>query len=136
MHIQIYIGEECDLTKSGASVTAFAKSWRSLPIQSWSGGVKMADRASGQPRHQVKGILSELLADEVGSLFNFDGHSVLFPSLRELSSCWGGVEILHSPSVMTFGHWSVHKYTSKLAEITKLHESLPVAIFRFPCTDA
>ena len=65
VHIQIFIGEECDVTKSGASVAAFAKSWRSLPIRSWSGGVKMADRANGQPRHQVQGILSQLLADEV-----------------------------------------------------------------------
>ena len=65
VHIQIFSGEECDVTKSGSSVAAFAKSWRSLPIRSWSGGVKMADRANGQQRHQVQGILSQLLADEV-----------------------------------------------------------------------
>ena len=65
-HLQIYIGEECDVTKSGSSVTAYAKSWPSLPIRSWTGGVKMADRAGGRPRHQVEGILSGLLADEVG----------------------------------------------------------------------
>lgn len=37
-----YIGSSSDLTANGKSIMAFNKSWRSLPIQSWSGGLKIA----------------------------------------------------------------------------------------------
>lgn len=37
-----YIGEATDQTANGKSIMAFNKSWRSLPIQSWSGGQKLA----------------------------------------------------------------------------------------------
>ena len=37
-----YIGHPSDVTAQGKSIMAFNKSWRSLPIQSWSGGVKIA----------------------------------------------------------------------------------------------
>ena len=37
-----YIGNSTDLTANGKSIMAFNKSWRSLPIQSWSGGMKIA----------------------------------------------------------------------------------------------
>ena len=37
-----YIGDSSDLTANGKSIMAFNKSWRSLPIQSWSGGMKIA----------------------------------------------------------------------------------------------
>lgn len=37
-----YIGEATDQTANGNSIMAFNKSWRSMPIQSWSGGQKLA----------------------------------------------------------------------------------------------
>ncbi len=37
-----YIGEATDQTANGKSIMAFNKSWRSMPIQSWSGGQKLA----------------------------------------------------------------------------------------------
>lgn len=40
---QVYIGEEGDMTAQGGSIMGFAKSWKSCPIHSWSGGKKLAD---------------------------------------------------------------------------------------------
>jgi hypothetical protein len=40
---KVYIGEEADVTAQGGSIMAFAKSWKSGPIHSWSGGRKLAD---------------------------------------------------------------------------------------------
>ena len=40
-----YIGDQTDQTAAGKSIMAFNKSWRSLPIQSWSGGMKLAGSA-------------------------------------------------------------------------------------------
>ena len=40
-----YIGSITDQTTNGKSIMAFNKSWRSLPIQSWSGGFKIAGRS-------------------------------------------------------------------------------------------
>jgi hypothetical protein len=40
---KVYIGEEGDATIHGGSIMAFAKSWKSGPIHSWSGGKKLAD---------------------------------------------------------------------------------------------
>ncbi len=64
-YAQIYIGEECDMTRNGGSIMGFCKSWRSLPIRSWSGGVKMADMPGAQPPRPVQSTLSALLAPEV-----------------------------------------------------------------------
>ncbi|KAK9919052.1 hypothetical protein WJX75_009029 [Coccomyxa subellipsoidea] len=61
---KIYIGEECDVTRNGGSIMGFCKSWRSLPIRSWSGGVKMADMPGSQPPRAVQSTLSALLAPE------------------------------------------------------------------------
>ena len=44
-----YIGDPCDVTAQGKSIMAFNKSWRSLPIQSWSGGVKIAGQGFKSP---------------------------------------------------------------------------------------
>lgn len=63
--MQIYIGEECDVTCKGGSIMGFCKSWRSLPIRSWSGGIKMADMPGTQPPRAVQSTLSALLAPEV-----------------------------------------------------------------------
>ena len=62
--LQIYIGEECDVTGKGGSIMGFCKSWRSLPIRSWSGGIKMADMPGTQPPRAVQSTLSALLAPE------------------------------------------------------------------------
>ncbi|BDA46570.1 hypothetical protein COCOBI_09-0220 [Coccomyxa sp. Obi] len=61
---KIYIGEECDVTRKGGSIMGFCKSWRSLPIRSWSGGIKMADMPGTQPPRAVQSALSALLAPE------------------------------------------------------------------------
>ncbi|CAL8471179.1 g10721 [Coccomyxa elongata] len=61
---KIYIGEECDVTCKGGSIMGFCKSWRSLPIRSWSGGIKMADMPGTQPPRAVQSTLSALLAPE------------------------------------------------------------------------
>ena len=55
---QAFVGEQCE----GMS---FAKSWRSLPIHSWSGGVKLVDVAGARPNRTGVGILSKLLCEEV-----------------------------------------------------------------------
>lgn len=57
------------MTRNGGSIMGFCKSWRSLPIRSWSGGVKMADMPGSQPPRAVQSTLSALLAPEVGLLY-------------------------------------------------------------------
>ena len=42
-----YIGNSSDETVNGKSIMALNKSWRSLPIQSWSGGMKIAGQPNG-----------------------------------------------------------------------------------------
>jgi hypothetical protein len=63
--VQIYIGDEWDRTRYGGSIMGFMKSWRSLPIRSWSGGAKMADMPGSLPKRLVTSALSTLLAPEV-----------------------------------------------------------------------
>lgn len=46
---KVYIGDEYDVTRNGTRIMFFNKSWNSLPIQSWSGGRKLAD-APGEQR--------------------------------------------------------------------------------------
>lgn len=46
-----YIGDSSDRTVNGKSIMAFNKSWRSLPIQSWSGGMKIAGGLSDFCHH-------------------------------------------------------------------------------------
>lgn len=53
MWLQVYIGEEGDTTIHGGSIMAFAKSWKSGPIHSWSGGKKLADMPGGWGRRFV-----------------------------------------------------------------------------------
>lgn len=65
MHSQVYIGEEMDKTRNGGSIMGFMKSWRSLPIRSWSGGAKMADMPGALPKRLVTSALSTLLSPEV-----------------------------------------------------------------------
>ncbi|KAL3133730.1 hypothetical protein ABBQ32_008220 [Trebouxia sp. C0010 RCD-2024] len=60
-----YIGDSSDRTVNGKSIMAFNKSWRSLPIQSWSGGLKIADMPGRQPNKLVASKLSALLSDQV-----------------------------------------------------------------------
>lgn len=40
-----YIGDPSDVTVKGKSIMAYNKSWHSMPIHSWSGGVKIAGQA-------------------------------------------------------------------------------------------
>jgi hypothetical protein len=61
---QIYVGEECDLTGRGGSIMGFCKSWRSLPIRSWSGGMKLADMPGARANRTVRSQLSDLLAPQ------------------------------------------------------------------------
>lgn len=63
--MQVYVGDESDVTGRGGSIMGFCKSWRSLPIRSWSGGVKMADMPGAQAPRAVTSALSTLLAPEV-----------------------------------------------------------------------
>ncbi|KAL3143278.1 hypothetical protein ABBQ38_002121 [Trebouxia sp. C0009 RCD-2024] len=63
-----YIGDSSDRTVNGKSVMAFNKSWRSLPIQSWSGGMKIADMPGRQPNKLVASKLSALLSEQEAGL--------------------------------------------------------------------
>ncbi|DBA75057.1 TPA: hypothetical protein ACH3X1_010392 [Trebouxia sp. C0004] len=63
-----YIGEATDQTANGKSIMAFNKSWRSLPIQSWSGGRKLADMPGSQPNKLVSSKLSLIMHAEEDSL--------------------------------------------------------------------
>ena len=49
----VYIGEEYDLTKYGTNIMGFQKAWKSCPIQSWSGGLKVADMPGDTPNKVV-----------------------------------------------------------------------------------
>lgn len=51
LRAQVYIGEESDTTIHGGSIMAFAKSWKSGPIHSWSGGKKLADMPGERKGH-------------------------------------------------------------------------------------
>lgn len=75
MRLQIYVGEECDVTGRGGSIMGFCKSWRSLPIRSWSGGAKLADMPGARANRTVRAPLSALLAQEVlDSSFHTSGN--------------------------------------------------------------
>ena len=65
MLLQVYVGEEGDATKKGGSIMGFCKSWRSLPIRSWSGGAKVADMPGARQNCAVTSALSTLMAAEV-----------------------------------------------------------------------
>ena len=58
---QVFIGEDCE-------AMAFCKAWKSLPIQSWAGGVKLADMAGSKPNCKLQGGLSVLLQEEVPNI--------------------------------------------------------------------
>lgn len=38
---RVYIGDEHDLTSNGRPIMTHSKAWKSLPIRSWTGGVKV-----------------------------------------------------------------------------------------------
>ena len=58
---QVYIGDEHDVTATGKPVMEFNKSWKSLPIRSWSGGKRMADMGGARGLKLVDNPLSKLL---------------------------------------------------------------------------
>lgn len=38
---RVYVGDEFDVTANGKSIMTHNKAWKSLPIRSWTGGVKV-----------------------------------------------------------------------------------------------
>ena len=60
----VFVGDECDTTSNGKPLMDFNKSWKSLPIPSWSGGKKMADMMGRNGAQLVDNALSRLLGGE------------------------------------------------------------------------
>ena len=49
----VYIGDEYDKTRFGKSIMGLPKAWKSAPIQSWSGGKRIADPTGQFPNKVV-----------------------------------------------------------------------------------
>lgn len=60
----VFVGDECDTTSNGKPLMDFNKSWKSLPIPSWSGGKKMADMMGKNSTQLVDNALSRRLGPE------------------------------------------------------------------------
>lgn len=94
------------MTRKGGSIMGFCKSWRSLPIRSWSGGIKMADMPGTQPPRAVHSTLSALLAPEVKTSHNLPqsitlscalGHA--FHAQNKIGMClFGNTCLVHAGS--------------------------------------
>ncbi|KAK9845126.1 hypothetical protein WJX74_010866 [Apatococcus lobatus] len=66
---KVWIGDaEGDRTMGGRDRMDFAKEWRSNSIQSWAGGLKLADMPGARPNEVVSSSLSMLLAAQEPSL--------------------------------------------------------------------
>lgn len=80
---QVYIGEEGDVTCHGGSIMAFQKAWKSCPIQSWSGGCKLADMPG-----ELKGGQNRVSGGQgPGTLHNATLQLVTSYAARRLQSC-------------------------------------------------
>lgn len=86
-----YIGHASDTTAQGKSIMAYNKSWRSLPIQSWSGGVKIAGQYCSS--HSTKVFTHSAYRNRTGvvlpwrTLFHGSSLLSLFHQLQLLVVC-------------------------------------------------
>lgn len=79
--VQVFIGEQSDVTRKGTSKLEFGKNYRSGPISSWTGGMKASEGIGKRASSMCTGILSDLLQAEVRAL-----HCQIL--LQISMSCW------------------------------------------------